>query len=300
MQIGTVFRQWFMLFRSRVDIVFAYTWTTALGCLIAGNGVPPMRQSLLAIIASMFLCLAVYLYNDVVDREMDAYSSDPKKLGRPIAHGRVSVIDAMRFIYLCGLIGLGLTFLVNVNTFLLGCLYLLMMGLYSYPPVRFKRMLFMKSIVTSIGPPISLIIAGNAILDYVSFRVLFTAALQFILVFFMLPALADAFDIDEDSAFGMRTMGMVLSWRQKVVMMLLGVSAIISITLLTYSILGFSVTVPLLIAGYSMILLASIWPVVSVYDEGAVRRVRSIGYGFFLLIPLFAYLGIATFTFHIF
>jgi len=94
------------LFKSRKEIVFAVTWTASLATIIAGKGFPPLAPSLLSIIAIMMLNLSVYIYNDYIDRDMDSYSEQDKKKGRPIANGNVSETNAMRFIYITGILGL--------------------------------------------------------------------------------------------------------------------------------------------------------------------------------------------------
>ena len=86
------------LFISRISMAFMFSWTAAIGTIIAGRGLPPMVPTLLALGASMCIAVSVYLYNDVVDREMDAASPNKEKQERPIAAGVVPVSHAMNII----------------------------------------------------------------------------------------------------------------------------------------------------------------------------------------------------------
>jgi 4-hydroxybenzoate polyprenyltransferase len=279
------------MFKSRTSIVFAYSWSTAFGCLIAGGGFPPMRETILAIFASIFLTLSVYLYNDVIDREMDATSGNVAKKDRPIATGLVSPRIAMFLVLLSGALGLSITYIINLQAFAISLFFFILFSLYSFPYVRFKRMFIIKSLVTSTGPSLFLIIGGTAVQGYTSFLVLFAAALQMGFMFTMLPGLADSFDLEEDRAFGMKTMAMVLNWRQKVLMMITGIIFVVASTLVSFQWLGLNIITPLLMVGYGLLFMRVTLKVMGSYEENSTRMVRKVAYGYFVLMPLFTLLG---------
>ncbi len=280
-----------LLFKSRTNIIFAFSWSAAFGCLIAGGGFPPIRETILAISASIFLPFSVYLYNDVIDREMDAASSNGAKKDRPIATGLVSSRTAMYFVILSCILGLSVTYLINFQTFVVSLFFFVLFSLYSFPYVRFKRMFVIKSLVTSTGPSLFLIIGGTSVQGFTSLRVLFAAAMQMGFMFTMLPGLADSFDLEEDRAFGMKTMAMVLDWRQKVLMMITGTIFVVSSTLLSFRWLGLNIITPILMVGYGLLYMRTTLKVISNYEENSTRIVRKVAYGYFVLMPLFILLG---------
>jgi 4-hydroxybenzoate polyprenyltransferase len=280
-----------MMFKSRTNIIFAFSWSTAFGCLIAGGGFPPIRNTFLAILASIFLPFSVYLYNDVIDREMDAASSNGAKKDRPIATGLVSPRTAMIVIFLSCVLGLCVTYLINFQAFAVSLFFYILFSLYSFPYVRFKRMFIIKSLVTSTGPSLFLIIGGIAVQGFTSTRVLFAAAMQMGFMFTMLPGLADSFDLEEDRAFGMKTMAMVLNWKQKVLMMISGTVFVVASTLVSYRWLGLNNSTPILMVGYSLLYMRTMLKVIGNYDENSARMVRKVAYGYFVLMPLFTLLG---------
>ena len=95
----------YLLFaRAHKENFFSWTWATLIGCLIAGKGFPspiPTIQSVLVVLA---ITSSVYIYNDVHDIELDRLN--PKKRERPLPTGQSTIEDAMRLVYITGLIGL--------------------------------------------------------------------------------------------------------------------------------------------------------------------------------------------------
>jgi geranylgeranylglycerol-phosphate geranylgeranyltransferase len=280
-----------LLFKSRTNIIFAFSWSAAFGCLIAGGGFPPIRETILAILASVFLPFSVYLYNDVIDREMDAASSNGAKKDRPVATGLVYPRTAMLFVIISSILGLIVTYLINFQTFTVSLFFFILFSLYSFPYVRFKKMFVIKSLVTSTGPSLFLIIGGTAVQGFTSLIVLFAAAMQMGFMFTMLPGLADSFDLEEDRAFGMKTMAMVLSWRQKVIMMITGTMFVVASTLISFRWLGLNIITPVLMVGYGILYMGTTLKVIGNYEENYARIVRKVAYGYFVLMPLFTLLG---------
>jgi 4-hydroxybenzoate polyprenyltransferase len=77
------------------------------------------QKIVLAVIAFIAFCLgtsAVYLFNDVLDREND--KKHPLKSKRPIASGKVSTSAALTLAVILFLAGTALSILVNVETFI--------------------------------------------------------------------------------------------------------------------------------------------------------------------------------------
>ena len=237
----------FDLIKSRKEMVFVVTYSATLGTVIAGKGFPPITKSILVISSLLMLNLSVYIYNDIIDRDMDSYSNQDKKKGRPIAHGVVSEKNAIKFVYITGLLGLALSFLINISVFIFELIYYIILLLYSYPGVRFKNMYIVKNLVTSLVLPTPYLISGVAIENRVSLSTLLIAISYFILTFAMLPAAADMLDYEEDLAFKVKTLGNTLSWKQNILLFNFGIIVIIASGIIAYRLLNTSYVVPVIL-----------------------------------------------------
>ena len=60
-----------VLMRSKIKLIFAWSWTLALSLLIVGKGFPPIMPLILIFLSMIFVVSSVYLYNDIFYREMD-------------------------------------------------------------------------------------------------------------------------------------------------------------------------------------------------------------------------------------
>lgn len=280
-----------LLFMSRKSMAFIFSWTAAIGAIIAGRGLPPMVPSLLAIGASMCIALSVYLYNDVVDWEMDAASPNKEKQERPLASGVVPVSHAMNFIYILVVTGLTLSYLVSMTTFIIGLTFFVLFAFYSFPAVRFKRMFIVKTLITSTGPSWATLLGGNAASGTLPESLVYAAAIQAALMFFVLPGLADSFDIEEDRAFGIKTLAMVLNWTQKVHMMVVSVFFVTTASIIGYRLIGFNLVLPVAVILFSAILLREIVGLYKGYDEAMARRTRKFAYAYFMFLPVFMAIG---------
>lgn len=237
----------FDLIKSRKEMVFVVTYSATLGTVIAGKGFPPITKSILVISSLLMLNLSVYIYNDIIDRDMDSYSNQDKKKGRPIAHGVVSEKNAIKFVYITGLLGLALSFLINISVFIFELIYYIILLLYSYPDVRFKNMYIVKNLVTSLVLPTPYLISGVAIENRVSLSTSLIAISYFILTFAMLPAAADMLDYEEDLAFKVKTLGNTLSWKQNILLFNFGIIVIIASGIIAYRLLNTSYVVPVIL-----------------------------------------------------
>jgi len=272
-------------------MVFIYSWTAALGAIIGGSGFPPILPTLYAMGASGLISLAVYLYNDVIDREMDLASPNVSKKERPLASGVVPVSHAMRLIYICATLGLALCLMINITSFLLGLTFFVLFSLYSFPSIRLKSKYVVKSLVTSTGPSWTMTIGGYAASGVFATQLMFAAVLQAAFMFFVLPALADSFDLEEDKAFGMKTMAMTLSWTQKVHLMFVALAIVFTASLAGFAYLGFNYVLPITVTAFSVFLVKEVASLYKGYDESKTRRVRKIAYAYFTFLPVFMAVG---------
>ncbi|MCS7119728.1 MAG: UbiA family prenyltransferase [Nitrososphaerota archaeon] len=70
---------------------------------------------------NFFLSLCVYVYNNIVDVELDRLN--PQKKNRPHASGAVAKEELMVFVYTTALIAFGLSILIGFNMLLLSLLW---------------------------------------------------------------------------------------------------------------------------------------------------------------------------------
>ena len=233
-----------ILLKSRREIILAVTWTASLASIIAGKGLPPITKSLLSIIATMMIVASVYIYNDVIDREMDAHSEQDKKKARPIAHGKVSPKNAMTFVYITGLIGLGACFMINLTALIIGSTYYVFVFLYSYPRVRFKDMFILKNLITALLMPTAFLISGVAIENRLSSIMALISLTYYFLTVLLQPAIADMLDYQEDISFNVRTVGNTLSWKQSLILYNIGIIMFVASNIISYFVFSFHYIVP--------------------------------------------------------
>ncbi len=279
------------LFKSRKEVVLGVTWSTTLATIIAGRGFPPITKSFLSIIVMMMLSLSVYIYNDVIDREMDGYSNMEKKKGRPIAHGVVSVSNAMRFVLVTAIMGFGIAFILGRVVFTISVVYYTLFYLYSYPSVRFKTVYIIKNVITSMVLPAGLLIGGAAIENTISTTMLFLSSLYFAFMFLILPAGADCLDLEEDKAFNVKTIGGTLSWRQNIYLFNVGVVVIIAGATISYTLFNMSYITPILMTVLGLPVMMYSMSLAKEDGITAAYKLRPVGYAFLLLTPLIITLG---------
>lgn len=286
-----LFKSSIILFKSRKEVVFALSWTATFATIIAGKGIPPLTKSFLFIIAYVMINLSVYIYNDITDKEMDAYSKEEKKKGRPIAHGIVSVKNATSFVIVTGLLGLSIFFMMSRLVFAIGLTYYVILFLYSHPIVRFKKMYIVKNIVTALSMPTAILAGGVLIENSLSQSISFLAFAYFGLAFLVLPALADSLDIEEDLAFKVKTIGNTLSWKQNLILYDIGMLFILTCTLLAYRLYDIHYISPLIMAGLSISAMAHSLKFINEDVSIASVKLRPVGYAVVIFSPLIFALG---------
>jgi 4-hydroxybenzoate polyprenyltransferase len=105
-----------------------------------------VRNAALAFVDFCLLSGAVYLLNDIKDRETDR--EHPEKRLRPIASGALSVQTAMMWAVALILIGVAGGFLITVRFGICGVIYVALLTAYS---VYFKHIVILDIMVLSLG-----------------------------------------------------------------------------------------------------------------------------------------------------
>jgi 4-hydroxybenzoate polyprenyltransferase len=281
------------LIRSRVEMLFIFTWNAAVGSLIASRGFPEIKATIYGMTSALFLTLAVYIYNDIIDRDMDAESPYIRKReARVIANGIVPVNHAYTLVAFSSIIGLGIAYFTNYMTFKIGLIYWIFLMLYSFPLVRFKTRFIMKTLGTAFGGPFfPLILGGTAIDNAVSPLVLFAALVSGTYAFLVIPVMADYADIEDDKKHGIKTIPMELSWNQIVKMFLAGPSLILVSGIIAYLTFGINVLSAILIVVSSWLILNKARKLPKYYDETAIRSIRKSINMLFMLFDFLIFVG---------
>ena len=89
-----------------------------------------LKISLLALVAFCFLSSAVYVLNDLIDRERDR--AHPLKKNRPIASGRVKTGTAAVLFVILTVIGLVISYIINIHLLIVSMCYIVLMVMYTF------------------------------------------------------------------------------------------------------------------------------------------------------------------------
>jgi len=269
------------LIRQRISKIFIWPWVTAISLLIANHGFPPILPAVVTIASMWAIATCVYIYNDVIDLEMDKLN--PEKLNRPLPSGKVSIKDAMNIVYLNGLVGMVLSLLVNLKTFLLCMAFMALSLAYSYPRIRLKKRFLLKEGTLAVGAVITFLI-GGIVTGSVTSGLIFSAVYFFIFTLIISPALVDVPDIKEDKEHGVKSLAMVLSWKTRMEIVILFLLVTMTITPLTYVQLGFNVIFPITVVAACLLFLRFLFPLLSGFEQTAFRRTYKVMYGFWMLV----------------
>lgn len=242
--------------------IFSFSWATFIGALIVSKGIPPPFPLLTILTISFAMTAATYIFNDVMDLEIDRINIDailsslsPFKshLDCPIAQGQVPKKEALSLVVLLTALALTLSLSVNTETFLLCTAFLVLAFLYSSPKIYLKKRFIAKQAVTGTGGAISNLIGGAAFGE-LSLSLLYAATLFFVFTFAGSP-IFDFVDIKGDRERGAKTLSVVLGPTFTIKFAVATLLSFSIATILVYPLLGLNIVAPFLIT--SSILLFS-------------------------------------------
>ena len=280
--IGLI-RSTIKLMNPKKSMIMAFTGSTVLGALIAGKGFPPMTPTLLAIISSLFITFAAYIYNDVIDLDMDKESKSSNKEDRPLVTGEVTLQTAKTIVILCSIIGIVTAWFVNPTVFGVTLLWYGLFMAYSYPQIRLKRLFIVKTLITSGGTALALLMGTSAAAGTLDTVGLFFGFVQWTFISLMLPSLSDSFDLEEDRKYGMKTMAMVFSWKTKVQMTIVGSVFFSVMSFIASYMFNMSLILPLFCTLSSAYYLKQVSAIYNEFNAEEVWRVRKIGMGYYYI-----------------
>ena len=264
-----------ILMKSKIKYIFGWTWMLALSLLIVGNGFPPMMPSISLLLSMIFLSSSVYIYNDIVDVEMD--KENEIKKNRPIASGKVKKSDAEKIVYLFGFIGLAISWLVNIISFSFILIFYLIFFLYSYPTIRLKTRFLAKDFTLFIGPPLLCLAANYAISNVFSYIAFSSSILMALYILTQGPAGNEASDIVEDKKHGVKSISTLLSWENKIRLMILGILVQIILVPIVQLQFGSNLLLPIISIIMLLMLLRLQYPLLKEIDSNNFDKTYNIG-----------------------
>jgi len=254
----------YLLFKSRSLNTFPYAWTAATGALMASHGSPPILQFFLVVFSVFSMALSVYIYNDLIDADMD--KMNPEKKNRPFTSGKVTRSQALRFIYITTAIAIISTLFVNLQTAILCVLWLALFLAYSNPHTYLKRRMLLKEGTPAMGYLLA-VIMGAVSAGPISSGVIFGAIFWGSLIFVSIPAFRDTTDLKEDTKYGVKSLASIMSWKRRIEMTLIFFLATMTLTPLTYVYFGFNVVFPIVMVAMGLIILRYMFPLLNGLDE---------------------------------
>jgi 4-hydroxybenzoate polyprenyltransferase len=273
-----------ILMKSKVIFIFTWTWILALNLLIVGKGFPPLRPSLLLVLSMIFIASSVYIYNDIVDVEMD--KENEIKKNRPIASGLIGKRDAQKIVYILGLAGLSFAWFVNITSFSIILTFFILFYLYSYPPIRLKKRFLAKDFTLLIGAPLLCLAATYGISSVFSTLAFSSAILTAIFSLTISPVVNESSDIVEDNKYGVKSLSTLLNWENKIRLMILGI--IIHMISMPFILLTFgsNLILPFSSVVLLLILLRFTYPLSKGYELNRYNKAKKISAIYVLTSPM--------------
>jgi geranylgeranylglycerol-phosphate geranylgeranyltransferase len=200
--------------------------------------------SIQVVIASYFMALATYIYNDIIEMEVDKIN----KTNRPSVTGKSTRKQLITLVSVLNGTALLLVSSLGPCTICISALFIALGVAYSHPKLNLKDKFPLKTLVTAAGAGLLSLLGGvaaitatthggydNNIFVFSSLLPIIYASLFFFAFFFILGPLGDIGDLKGDRAVGRRTFPIVLGIRSTIMVMLTVPIIIAAMTLsLTY------------------------------------------------------------------
>lgn len=273
-----------ILMRSKILYIFGWTWTLALSLLIVGNGFPPIKPTLLIFFAMIFVVSSVYIFNDIVDVDMDRENKIKKD--RPIASGQVKKSDAEKIVYLLGFVGLAISWLVNISSFIFILIFYILFYSYSDPTIRLKTRFLAKDLTLFIAAPLLCLAANYAISNEFSILAFSSSILSAFYILTTGPIISESTDIVEDKKYGVKSISTMFNWETKIRFLILGV--LLQLILVPFVQLQYGSNLLLPIVSIVMLLLTLrlTTPLFKEYNVNYVLKAKKIQAIYFFISPI--------------
>ena len=159
--LSSTFKSYLSLVRSRLNFLIYYGLNVLLA-LVASSSINGStlatfgKDLLLSLLSTFAIVLSVYIYNDITDMEIDRIN----KLDRPLARGNISRQQAIRLVTILGISGLALAYIINLSFFFFALTYVVLFFIYSFPPIRLKRIFLVNKLTVATGVALTYMMGG--------------------------------------------------------------------------------------------------------------------------------------------
>lgn len=142
-----------------------------IGSIVAGAPLAPTTPVILAVLSTFLISGAGMAVNDYYDIDADRINK-PK---RPLPSGRIKLRTALAYLLLLFLLGITLSYFINIYAFAVAAVVSVLLFLYA---ARLKKVMLVKNIIVSLLVALTFVYGGLAVGNYIP--PLFLAFLAFL------------------------------------------------------------------------------------------------------------------------
>ena len=198
----------------RTAPIYCFPIATLITVLLGSYGNVEPMVCISAVVASYFLGLATYVYNDLTDFDVDKINRKSKSaIIEKMTKNELSVIVSIMF---------AVAFLVaatiNLTFFCISISFSILGFVYSHRKFKLKEKFLLKTLVTAAGAGLLSLLGGVAV-DDISLPIIYTT-ISFFAFYFILSPLGDIGDIEGDRKVGRRTFPIVIGMKSTILIML--------------------------------------------------------------------------------
>lgn len=212
--------------------VYIFAFATLISLILGSHGFVNVNPVIASgvVVASYFMALATYIYNDATDFEVDKIN----KTNRPSVTGKTTRKQLVIIVSILNAIALLLTSFVNLYSLFISITFIALGVAYSHPKLNLKDKFPLKTVITAAGAGLLSLLGGSAaaplittngnyydnnICSPLSLPTIY-AALFFFAFFFILGPLGDIGDLKGDRAVRRRTFPIVIGIRSTMIVMI--------------------------------------------------------------------------------
>lgn len=266
-QIVYLFEIFVHYVKARTAPVYCYPIATFISFLLISK-TDTLEHGFAALgigIASYFLALATYVYNDLTDINVDVINRKEQSV---ITQNQSKSGLIILVIFLFGL-SISISYLVSYYTFFISIIFIVLGISYSHPKFNLKSKFPLKTIVTATGAGLLSLLGGVAAITNGSSYIpshnvtvlplpMIYLAFSFSIFYFVQSPMGDIADIKGDRAAGRKTFPLVLGMNGTLAVMLSVPFIILTMNALCYDLVHINVHGTVAIVGTSLLVVGLI------------------------------------------
>ncbi|HEY7079766.1 MAG TPA: UbiA family prenyltransferase [Nitrososphaeraceae archaeon] len=284
-QIKDIFQMLIYYVKTRTPPVYCYPIATILSFLLISKS-HMLENGLVAFgigIASYFLALATYVYNDITDIDVDRVNrKDQSSVTRNQSKRKLIILVIFLFS-----LAATISYVISILAFIISIIFIVLGVIYSHPAFSLKSRFPLKTIVTAIGAGLLSLLGGVAAISNGSgndtsdgstvlpISTIYLAS-SFALFYFIQSPLGDIADIKGDRAVGRNTFPLVLGLNGTLAVMISVPFIILAMNGLCFSTMHISIDGTIAIVSTSLIVVGFIgWISNRLHDPFLVKSKRN-------------------------